>query len=135
MFGDDNDRDFIERQLIAYAQLEFGTPLKPIVWEVSQASAHIINFALDGISNARRSVIRFSRPRVEPACQRGHQATGARSRDVSPVAHSTAQTRVPERAGQAVLIAADRPLSERLGATTAPGRSRKYADVCFSSAR
>ena len=49
--------EFVKHTIVAYAEFEFRTALQSFMREFLQPQAHLINFALYDLPNARRQVV------------------------------------------------------------------------------
>jgi len=50
--------EFVKHTVIADSQLEFGSALESLVWEISKLSSHVVDFVLDSIPHVRRKRIK-----------------------------------------------------------------------------
>jgi hypothetical protein len=63
--------EFVKDAVIAYSQLEFGSALQSLVWEICQPYAHLVHIALDRITDGCRKRIKCFGIRRRPNLERG----------------------------------------------------------------
>jgi hypothetical protein len=70
---------FVKHAVIADAEFEFRAALQPFVREMIQPHSYFVNFALHGLADAGRQIVKGFREGVRPDLERGsHNQAGWR---------------------------------------------------------